>query len=105
VRRSGERTDAERPHGDTPHKVRAEGSFDLRLRDVVSEPPREEKAHRSCVEPPKSERERTRRRWIEPLHVVDRDQRRSSFAQELQRVAHCDCTRASIDGISGSLLT
>ena len=71
---------------------------------TLGRPPREEKADRAPIEPPQGERERTRRRRVEPLNVVDGDQDRSAFAQKLQDVAHCNGKRAVIDRITRRLL-
>ena len=95
-----ERPHAERPDDELPAAVRTRRAFELRLMRTLGQPPCEEKADRARVEPPQGERERTRRGRVEPLNVVDGDQNRSTFAQKLQDVAHCNGKRAVIDRIT-----
>ena len=47
------------------------------------------------LEPPRGERERVRRRRVEPLHVVDRDQHRLAGGQRAQRVQQPERDRAA----------
>ena len=95
-----ERARAERPHDHLPDAVRTQRALELRLLRALDQPPCEQKADRARVEPPQGERERARRGRVEPLNVVDGDQNRPTFAQKLQRVAHCNRERAAIDGIT-----
>ncbi len=72
-----DRADAERPDGqslDRPGKRRLE-----RRRRLAAAG--EEDPDRLAVEPPQRERERIRRRGIEPLDVVDREQQRAAGGQ------------------------
>ena len=86
-------------------RVRTRRAFELRRMRALGRPPRQQEADRARVEPPQGERERARRGRVEPLNVVDGDQDRCAFAQELQRVAHCDRERAAIDRIARRLLS
>ena len=99
-----QRPRAEWSHGHASDPVRTECSFELRPRCRLSAPPCEEKTDRSRAQPPDGERERMRGRRVEPLSIVNRDQRRPTLAQQLQRVAHRDRKRAPIDGLAGRLL-
>ena len=87
-----DRADAERPDGqslDRSWKRRLE-----RRRRLAAAG--EEDPDRLAVEPPQRERERIRRRGIEPLDVVDREQQRAAGGQRDERVVHPDRERARI---------
>jgi hypothetical protein len=70
----------------------------------VGDPLREEQEHRCLAEPPEREGERPRRREVEPLDVVDRDDERAGLREQLQHVAHRDRQRAVVDGLFGLVL-
>jgi hypothetical protein len=77
--------------------------LDVRRLGGVAQTSCEEDDERGGVEPSHSKYEGMRRRWIEPLNVVDGDHRRPLLAQSQQRVAHRDGERAAINRIARSL--
>src|SRR5919204_2130274 len=99
-----ERAHAQWAHDQPPHTIRTQRSLELRLLRALDQPPRKYKDDRARVEPPQGEPERTRRRRVEPLDVVDGDQNRSAVAQKLQPIVHGDGKRPAIDGIARRLL-
>jgi hypothetical protein len=52
------------------------------------------------VEPSQRERQCARRGWVEPLDVVDSDQNRLPFAQNLQHAVHRHREGAVINAIT-----
>ena len=66
----------------------------------LDRPPRKQKDERARIESPDGESERTRRRRVQPLNVVDGDQSRSAFTEKPQRIVDCDRKRPAIDGIA-----
>ena len=71
---------------------------------AVREPSRKQQKHRARVEPPQREREGVRRRSVEPLEVVDRDDRRALLGERVEAVTHRECERARIDGVRRRVL-
>jgi hypothetical protein len=74
-----------------------------RLRSV-SEPPGEHQEHLVPGEPSQSERERVRRRGIEPLEIVDCDEHGLVSGEQLQCAASRNPERPRIYRICGRLL-
>ena len=85
--------------GDALHAVDAEGMFELGLPRLVAQPLGEQDGHGVRVQPPQGERQRVRRRRVEPLDVVDRNERGPTLAQQLQRIANRHRDRAARDGV------
>ena len=100
---SMERADTERPDRQTPDRVRADRPLESRHCSLGAAGGEEQK-HRARTEPAQGERERVRRRGVEPLEIVDRHEQRPVFGEHLQRAAGCDPERARIDPIVGRLL-
>ena len=71
-----ERADAERSHRQPLDALRAERLLESRRLRSVDEPPGEQQEHAARGEPSQRERERARRGGVEPLDVVDRDEKR-----------------------------
>ena len=87
-----DRADAERPDGQSlDHSGKRRLERRRRLAAAGEEDP-----DRLAVEPPQREREHIRRRRIEPLDVVDREQQRAAGGQRDERVVHPDRERARI---------
>ena len=97
-----DRPDAERGHRQPRDCARRGRGLDLRPPEAVGEAAREQDRERR-VQAPKSERERTRRRGVEPLDVVDGEQQRFVGGQHRERASHGDTERARIDPIRGFL--
>ena len=92
----------ERPHTQRSHRqqldaLRAQRPLHRRRLDAVGEPPGEQQQHGARGETAQRERERARRRCVEPLHVVDCQQHRASLAEHVQHVAHRDTEGAVVD--------
>ena len=97
--------DAERLHAQRLDMLGAEGLFEnRRLRSLRIGAPGEQEEHAASAEPSQRERQRARRGRVEPLEVVDRDDKRLVRAQDLQRATHGYTQRARIDPIYGRLL-
>ena len=97
----------ERPHTQRSHRqqldaLRAQSPLHRRRLDAVGEPPGEQQQHRARGETAQRERERARRRCVEPLHVVDCQQHRAAFAEHVQHVTHRDAEGAVVDGSSAA---
>jgi hypothetical protein len=75
---------------------RAERALDPR---VGSGPLREQEAHRVvALEPAHGERQRLRRRCVQPLDVVDRDEHRGAPREHAERVPEADGDRVRLGG-------
>ena len=83
-----QRADAQRPERQPLDVLLRERLLDLRRLCAVCAAPCEEKAHPACIEPPQSERQRVGRGRVEPLQVVDRDNRRVPLREHLEPVAN-----------------
>jgi hypothetical protein len=99
-----QRADAQRRDRETPDSLRAECRLDARARRRVADPLGGQHEHGACREPADRECERVRRRGVEPLEVVDRDQQRHVLGEQLQRATGRDRERARVDRIIGRLL-
>ncbi len=100
-----ERAHAERPHRHPPDPLRTKPRVDFRRLRSIGEPSGEQHENIVRGKPSQGERKRARRRWVEPLDVVDGDQNRFLFAEKLHHVAHRDGERAMIDSLTRRLLS
>ena len=78
--------------------------LDVRRLGGVAQTSCEEDDERGGAEPSQGKHQGMRRRWIEPLNVVDRDHRRPLLAQSQQRVTYRNGERAAINRIARGLL-
>ena len=91
-----ERADAERPHRQAPDGLRAERPLESRRLLRRRAPPGEQQAHGLAPSRAERERQRVRRRGIEPLEIVDRDEERPVLARAT--AARCESrSRARAD--------
>jgi hypothetical protein len=95
-----ERTDAERPNPNALDRVPADGLVQSGWLRFVDRAPGQEETNVVCAEAAKRERERARRRGVEPLDVVDGDHERCAIAEHLEDVANRDGERALVDAIT-----
>jgi hypothetical protein len=95
-----QRADAERPYRQPLDALQSERSLQLRRLGRVDEPPGEQQENRAGRKSSQRERKRARRGRVEPLDVVDGDEKRLLFAQKLEHVANRDRERAVINGIT-----
>jgi hypothetical protein len=94
------RPDAERPNPNALDSVSADRLVQTERLRLVDRSPRQQDTNIVCAEAAKRERERARRRGVEPLDVVDGDHERFAIAEQLENVAHRDGERALIDAIA-----
>ena len=94
-----ERADAERPHRQPLDALRTERLLESRLLRSVDEPPGEQQEHVVRGEPSQRERECVRRRVVEPLNVVDREEKGRVLGEQLQCTANRHPERPRIDPV------
>ena len=99
-----QRSEAEGSERQTFDVVNPECLLELGRLCAVRGPSNQQQAHPTRLEPAERERERAHRRCIEPLQVVDRNNRRPLSCKRLQDVPDRDCERAWIDGFRRGLL-
>jgi hypothetical protein len=95
-----ERTDAERPNADALDRVGGDCLVQGGRLGFVGRTPSQQDANIDCADPTERERERARRRRVEPLDVVDGDHERLAVAEQLEDVANRDGERPLIHGIA-----
>ena len=88
---------AERADAQVGRSALVERTLQLRRRDAVTEPAGEEDADVVLGQSPQRKGERARRRRIQPLHVVDRDEERLAVGEQLQRRADGHGKGAEVD--------
>ena len=97
------RADAERSHLHPLNGLRTERLLESRPLRSVDQAPGEQQEHACSGEPSERERERARRRGIEPLKIVDRDENGPVVGEQLQRAPSRDPECARIHRICGRL--
>ena len=97
------RADAERPDSNAVDPVGVERGLDGRCLLARVEPTRPEQQHARLRQPAKREPERARRRGVEPLEIVDRDDE-PVLGEQLQGVADRDPERPRIDRTAAGVL-
>ena len=95
-----ERADAERAHRQPRDAFRKKHVLESRRPHFIDEPPGQQQANIAPSEPAEGEGKRARRRWVEPLDIINGDHHWLALAEKLKHVAHRDRERALIDGIS-----
>ena len=99
-----EAADAERADREPLRAFRAQRSLeDGRVRARVA-PVREQQEHAARAGPPQRERESERRRCVEPLNVVDREEKRPSLREQLDGAAGRGAERPWVHGLLGRAL-
>src|SRR6478752_6726012 len=90
-----ERTNAEWAERQTVEGPLRNRSFELWYLQTSRGPPGQQRQHRTPLEPPPRERERGSRCCVEPLQIINRDQKRPALSQHLQHISNRDpeCTR------------
>jgi hypothetical protein len=94
------RADAERSDRQSLDALRTKGLLEFRRLRFVDNSPGEEHEYTVPAQPSQRERKRARRRWVEPLDVVNGNQNRLPFTETLQHLAHRYGKGAAIDGIT-----
>ena len=97
------RADAERPDADALDPLGAEGVLDRSRLLRLAEPTRPEHDDPRLGQTPQREADRTRRRSVEPLEVVDREHE-PVLGEHLERAADGDAEGALVDGLPGRVL-
>ena len=94
------RADAERLDREPPNPLGGERTFELgRLRRRPG-PAREQHRQPGRRQPAQRERECARGRGVEPLHIVDGEQRRLAVAERIERVPDRDGERPWVDALA-----
>ena len=87
------RTDAQRSDRQPLNRLRAERLLESRWLHAGAEPPGEQQAHIVRANPSQRKCERTRRRGVQPLEIVDRNEHRGVFGEQLQGAARSNAER------------
>ena len=103
-RRPVERADAQRPQLQPPDGVPGERLLERGRLRSVGEPPGEQQEHVVRAQPSHREAEGSRRRGVQPLQIVDRDEQRPVFGEQLDRAANGDPDRPRIHPLTRVLL-
>jgi hypothetical protein len=99
-----ERAGAERSHRQRADALGAERLLELRRLRSLDEPSGEQQARAVPLEPPQRERKCSRGGRVEPLNVVDGNQKGLPLAEKLQRIAHGHGQRPAIHRIARRVL-